>query len=431
DPLTRYYPLNIKDITVDGLKNGASFQVPANHQSASGSVEIAPKQIANPEYDATTNPTVPQAIPGITVQVKALLNTLGVSFAEDGVTVKDSVSTQVRVNGHLAVPTVANPVVGTLVTYTVDLPMSTWSDRFDIRVDYPLGTPISATAPADYVMQNTSYVLYVTDSEHAPKTPLVDQKGQPVRYSAADLAQIADPAGLADFKKAHPTVVVPAVVATVQLGDFMMTGVPLTGPQLGQINLDENEGSVDSGTFTTKFYGDVFQYRATASAGGFSVSASIMDAQGNAVTTRPTYIEVYDELGSRYTISNTSANFVKFKFPVDAKGVRQIMTLFFRVIQYTDSGFEMISEYQLMVYPSSEPLVDNLYLQKAKLQGLFNTLDHSYDGRVYKRQNDFAVYAQAEYFDQGDTAWRDGKLEMKAVYKKLVPYTTTVNGTPV
>ena len=114
--------------------------------------------------------------------------------------------------------------------------------------------------------------------------------------------------------------------------------------------------------------------------------------------------------------------------------VRQTMVLTFRVIQYADSGYEMVSEYKLTVYPSSEPLVDDLKLVQARMDGPkpFDTLVREYYGTVYKRQNGFAVYAEAEYFDQGDTLWRDGKLTMVARYPKLVAYTTTdENGTPV
>ncbi|MCM1296082.1 MAG: hypothetical protein NC311_11120 [Muribaculaceae bacterium] len=410
--------------------------------------------------------------------------------------------TRVRVNGHTAQMVEGPTTEGAAKTavYMVTLPMTTFTDRFDVRVDVPYcaADPETGVYMVDHV-DNVSYVLDITDTANAPKAIELDEKsGKPLRWTQADLdAWLAADPGNTEANWAH------------KLGEFKYGDKVLTGPQLDSIVLDENDGTTHSGTFTTMFYGDVFNYRATASVLGengkqqrtFSVFAYVehsengeitrpkqyndftyrtatvddvttsdanghavnvgdyIDAKGNFVLagavsdpatavydagTNPTgiisaaqhesikiyrgaYIEVYDEAGHRYTISQTSNDYVHFTFPEDEKGNCQILTLTFRVIQYADSGYEMVSEYKLKVYPTGEPIIDDLYLYRASMDEPedFDTLTRDYYGTIYKKQPGFAVYAEAEYFDMAHVDWRDGRLEMTAKYGKLVPYVYT------
>ena len=134
---------------------------------------------------------------------------------------------------------------------------------------------------------------------------------------------------------------------------------------------------------------------------------------------------MYDEAGNRFTISKYSADFIHFAFPKDENGKRDILNLTFRVIQYADSGYELVSEYHLKVYPTGEPIIDNLYLYKSSMDEpeTFETLIRDYYGTVYKREPGYGVLAEAEYFDLKDETWRDGKLTMVAQYGKLIPNT--------
>ncbi|MCM1296384.1 MAG: cadherin-like beta sandwich domain-containing protein, partial [Muribaculaceae bacterium] len=446
------------------------------------------------------------------------------------VTVRAAAATRVRINGH-----VARMVTGDAESspysrkYTVTLPMNTYTDRFDIRVDYPIvNHNVAAGKQAEVVrIDNISYVLMVVDEANAPhevdtvvEESLYGDIVKPLRWTQEDYEAWVS----AETAKGTTALSVDDWTAATghAIGAFKYTDKVITGPQLAEIQLDENDSTVHSGTFTTKFYGDVFNYRATAQGDKFSVYASVetdgvhtaqyadthlrrsvrtytdhygkqvnigdfIDAQGNRVVgeyqghydlsdvfhtsyvdskgvtvtqgdwvdanddrmagdkdtalakltadelasitaDRATYIEVYDEANNRFTISKTG-DFVHFTFPKNAAGERQVLNLTFRVIQYADSGYELVSEYKLRVYPSGEPLVDNLYLYKATMDGPkpFDTLVRDYYGTVYKRQEGFGVYAHAEYFDQFTTGWRDGKLSMVARYPELAPYDTGVD----
>ena len=377
---------------------------------------VSPKEVTLDMPTMTGTKAV--TVKAVTVQVQAYYSKVVRTYQDDGKTPKVTSYTKVKVNGHTAQLITPNPKEGDLVTYAVTLPMTTYTDRFDIWVNYP------TTHNGQYFDQNVCYVLYVTDQKGAPKAIELDaETGKPLRFTTQ--------AEIDAWTAAHPGADVP------QIGDFKYSDTQVSvGPQLDSISLDENDSTIHSGTFTTKFYGDVFTYRATAKGERFSVSASVVDKDGNTAqyAGRPAYIEVYDEQGNRYTISPADADYVHFTFPTvdrEVNGetikVRQIMTLTFRVIQYADSGYELVSEYKLTVYPTSEPLVDDLKLVQARMDGPkpFDTLVREYYGTVYKRQSGFAVYAEAEYFDQGDTLWRDGKLTMVARYPKLAPYDTT------
>ncbi|MCM1296581.1 MAG: cadherin-like beta sandwich domain-containing protein, partial [Muribaculaceae bacterium] len=267
--------------------------------------------------------------------------------------------TTVRVNGHLATKgAVETQGMFKYATYTVELPMTTYEERLDIRVDYVVGTSADPYTgeEARYTVQNVSYVLNVMHSD-APRAPEVDEDqfdvngnlthkgtGQPIRYKSDD-QEVID--------------------GTAKVGEIKYTDKPLTGPQLGNIVLDESNTNGDSGTFTTMFRGDVFYYRATASGDKFSVFASVLPESATTYAMAPgaslytvaeltsanTYIEVYDEAGNRYTVTNRSANYLTFEFPRDAEGNLTTTTLRFRAIHYAESGYELVNEYYLTVYP--------------------------------------------------------------------------------
>ena len=95
------------------------------------------------------------------------------------------------------------------------------------------------------------------------------------------------------------------------------------------------------------------------------------------------------------------------------------------MIQYAESGYELVNEYYLTVYHTANPIIDDLKLVRARMNETFETLKREYTGVVYKRQTGYGVYAKAEYFDAEYTDWRDGNISMTAIYKRLVPYTYT------
>ena len=262
-----------------------------------------PSQPMSDPFRAGTVTLTPTADDEITVQVRALKSQIILSYTAGSqpLTIKE---TTVRVNGHKA--ELVGDESNMIGIYEVTLPMKTFEERLDIWVDYPTGSDAKPDGTeAALNVQTVAYVLYVYHND-APTQPKLDKDGNPERdpvtgellyYTSAEAA--ADPSKY------------------------------LTGPQLGQIMLDQTASNVDSGTFTTMFRGDVFYYRATAENNAFTVFASVlpkktadqlvaMDQNGvaaqadiaalamNQLTTSNTYIEVYDEEGYRYTIDRKS-----------------------------------------------------------------------------------------------------------------------------
>ncbi|MCM1296220.1 MAG: cadherin-like beta sandwich domain-containing protein, partial [Muribaculaceae bacterium] len=267
-------------------------------------------------------------------------------YVTGALTDKALATTLVRVNGHVA--TLVDNSTPTAAVFEVTLPINTYTDRFDIRVDVPM---LDKNEPNKVErIENASYVLYITDEANAPKAIELDPTTKkPLRYTQDDLDAWLAVSGnegktMDDWTKATGH----------EIGDFKYSKEVLTGPQLDSIVLDENDGTMHSGTFTTKFYGEVFNYRATAAGDTFSVFAYVEHTTQNPDKTttttkaqysdRPAYIEVYDEAGNRFTISKFSTDFVHFAFPKDENGKRDILNLTFRVIQYADSGYELVSE---------------------------------------------------------------------------------------
>ena len=361
--------------------------------------------------------------------------------------------TTVTVNGHRAsvvegsiVDSEVNPALKQ-ATYTVTLPVTTYEERFDIRVWIP------AERNGDGSYANTSdkdsveeFILYAYDNSSNLDDRLLEIETD--SYGMAVRDENGDP--------------VPALFEVSGSKDKVKRGV--TKPTLGRLSILENvDGKkVDTGTLTTRFERNVFHYEATVtdtSAAGttptkFYLSASTLsgqqesdmilaqrkayvedlikkgmsadDAEAYAQAhfvgqlEMDAYIEVYDEDGYRRTVTS-KINDLEFEFPMveqedGTKVQADKMEILIRVTEFAESGHEVISEYTITVYRTEAPILRDLETRNynEKMKPEYDPVVRYYESEVYDQKTDFNVWALADY----GVGYRNAEVSMTAYKTK-------------
>ena len=328
--------------------------------------------------------------------------------------------------------------------YTITLPVTTYEERFDIRV----WIPAKRNGDGSYANANDKdsveeFILYAYDnSSH------LDERLLEIETDSYGMA-VRDEDG-------NP---VPALFDVV--GSKTKVNKGITKPTLGRLSILENvDGKkVNTNTLTTRFERNVFHYEATVSdtsAAGttptkFYLAAStltkaeedamikqqrdeyIADLVKNSGMTQSqaeahakdhfvgqielnAYIEVYDEDGYRQTVTNKT-NDLEFEFPMieqedGSKVQADKMDILIRVTEFAESGHEVISEYTITVYRTEAPILRDLETRKynKKMTPAYDPVIRYYESEVYDQKKDFNVWALADY----GVGYRNAKLSMTA-----------------